>query len=366
MIVCDRCFKDREIKEIIKSLKNVGQCPTCGQSRVHRYDTEKDAELIHKFEGLVDVYTPSDELPDDYNRGDLQSLKYELCYNWDIFNLDTDKIYSFLISICKEKYKERPILFDGSVGIIELTNEEYIKNNSILKGYKWEDFVEEIKHRNRFNTDHINEDVLELFCTYVSKIYKEGTTFFRARISKDEEGYDAENMGAPPAELATAGRANPEGISYLYLASCIETACHEVRTRGNDIVSIAEFRLKEDIYVVDLTSVDKISAFSELDFTQHAINRKHLRKISSEIAKPLLRSGSALDYLPTQYICEYIKNIEKNNKKVYRGIEYKSTLYEGGYNITIFDENLGDESVFECINVDLYRANLHYSRNKLN
>jgi hypothetical protein len=61
-----------------------------------------------------------------------------------------------------------------------------------------------------------------------------------------------------------------------------------------------------------------------------------------EIAKPLRRSDSPLDYLPTQYISEFIKFAG------YAGVEYASTLNVGGYNLAVFDESL-----FECTDVSV-------------
>ncbi len=71
------------------------------------------------------------------------------------------------------------------------------------------------------------------------------------------------------------------------------------------------------------------------------MNRKVFKEIALEVAKPLRRSDSALEYLPTQYIAEFIKS------QGYDGVEYASTLREGGYNIAVFDERL-----FECVSVN--------------
>jgi len=67
--------------------------------------------------------------------------------------------------------------------------------------------------------------------------------------------------------------------------------------------------------------------------------------IGREIAKPL-RNDNLLDYLPTQYVSEYIKS------KGYEGIEYRSTLDKDGINIAVFDQEL-----FKCINTTVYIVN---------
>ncbi len=59
-----------------------------------------------------------------------------------------------------------------------------------------------------------------------------------------------------------------------------------------------------------------------------------------EIAKPVRRNDSPLEYLPTQYIAEFVKS------EGYDGVEYESTLRKGGVNLALFDESL-----VECVNV---------------
>ena len=71
-----------------------------------------------------------------------------------------------------------------------------------------------------------------------------------------------------------------------------------------------------------------------------------MEKIGSEIAKPLRRHDSALDYLPTQYISDFIKS------EGFAGIEYKSTMCKDGINFAIFDEKL-----FECVETKSYDIN---------
>ena len=55
------------------------------------------------------------------------------------------------------------------------------------------------------------------------KTIKKGRIFYRCRIS-DKTGFTTNQMGNPPNELATGGRANPKGISsgiFLALAPLI-------------------------------------------------------------------------------------------------------------------------------------------------
>lgn len=79
-----------------------------------------------------------------------------------------------------------------------------------------------------------------------------------------------------------------------------------------------------------------------------------LRQISAEIAKPL-RFENVLDYLPTQYICDFIRS------NGFDGVRYKSVMREGvGNNLAVFDEmNL------QCVNVEVHDVgDISYSYNK--
>jgi hypothetical protein len=120
--------------------------------------------------------------------------------------------------------------------------------------------------------------------------------------------------------------------------------------------------LKTDITVVDLRAITEISPFIEgLDYLDHAINKNYLEKLNNEMSKPLRRSDSVLDYVPTQYIADFIKSIEHNGKQEYAGIEYNSTTNPGGYNLAIFNPDL-----FECISVSVYDIEkLQYTSKKV-
>ena len=219
----------------------------------------------------------------------------------------------------------------------------------------------EIKTKNRYHSKLINFDILEKYCSFIRKTYKTGDLFYRARIS-GQTGYPISEMSAPPAGKSSEGRANARGITCLYVASDVDTTLHEVRAGVFDFVSVGTFRLKQDITVVDLRAITEISPFVDgLEYLDHAINKQYLEKLNSEMSKSLRRSDSTLDYVPTQYIVDFIKSIEHNGAQEYDGIEYNSTTNPGGYNLAIFNPDL-----FECISVSVYDIEkLQYTSKKV-
>ncbi|MFZ5969408.1 MAG: RES family NAD+ phosphorylase [Bacillota bacterium] len=351
MICCNKCFCDFELKAIIERLGQIGNCQICGGSNVYIYNTDKNTDLVEYFDEFISIYTPTQSLPLEFPKAEMRLLKDELFTNWNIFNkLNATNIYKIITSICSEKYQQIPEHFDYPVGIAEFYSPEYLNEHSLLRTNSWENFVTALKTQNRFHTNLINLEILERFCSYIRKPYKKGTVFYRGRIASSS-GLCANEMGAPPHEKASAGRANAQGIRCLYLADSFETTIREVRAGAFDLISVGKFELQEDIIVVDLKSIDKISPFLEdLDCMEHAINKEHLNKINDEMGKAVRKSDSDLDYVPTQYISDFIKSIEHDGQAEYAGLEYNSTMKSDGFNLAIFYADL-----FKCIDVKTYR-----------
>lgn len=72
-------------------------------------------------------------------------------------------------------------------------------------------------------------------------------------------------MGCPEKGKATAGRANPLGIPYLYLCKDEKTTYYEVRSVYLDKLSIGKFKIQRDLRIVDFNS--KSSLFLSFDGT---------------------------------------------------------------------------------------------------
>ena len=342
MNCCERCFKDSEITAIIAGQKIEGNCDFCKQKNVFIYDIEKNNILTQLFDGLTDIFSTEDSLT-AYPKSELNSIIYFLSKSWGIFACEDTIAYELLKVICNDKYEKQPDLFDSPVGISELFDPDYLEEHSIIRTKNWDHFVGNIKHVNRFYSNYINTDILKYYLELTSKTYPKDYSFFRARICKDSSGIEKGKMGAPSKEFVTAGRANSEGIPCLYLADSPDTTLYEVRAGVYDYTTVGEFKLLEDINIVNLASIDKISPFQADEPTQFAINIECLKQIGRELAKPLRRYDSPLDYLPTQYISDFIKYLK------YDGIEYISTMCPKGYNLALFDVN-----ICECIRTEVY------------
>lgn len=351
MYIGINCFEDVEIRTIISSIGKRGTCDLTGEKNVYIYDTEhvsEDYDLKAYFLEIIDIYTPESQLPPDFPSDNLKMIEEILVSDWSIFSVPKECVKSIIISICKSEYSENSKIFAERVGLEKLCDSDFLKRNCLTRESTWEKFTSSIKSINRFHSNHINLDLLKTFfeSSVMQKVIEKGNTdFYRARIS-DENGLKKNEMGPPPMGLITAGRANSQGIRCLYLSNDEITTIHEIRARAFDYISIGKFKAKQELQIVDLSNLDKISPFSMNDFNAEwfSINMSILKKISKEIAKPLRRQDSDLDYLPSQYIADYIKSLG------YAGICYRSTLNKKGVNYAIFDGKK-----FECIEVSLVR-----------
>jgi hypothetical protein len=215
----------------------------------------------------------------------------------------------------------------------------------------WEKLKEDLKWKRRFLTDI--DDMIELGWDASFDVFSEihsNTSLYRSRINLESQlqPFKSSEMGSPPDKSTSAGRANPQGIPYLYLSKSLETTLYEIRATFLDNISIGVFRVIDDTYLklVDFTS--RQSPFNSmgniLNFTKGRLIRN---AISRELSKPLRRYDSELEYIPTQFICEFIRYITGAD-----GLQFYSSLDETGVNIVLFNQEK-----INCIDVELHQIN---------
>lgn len=136
------------------------------------------------------------------------------------------------------------------------------------------------------------------------------------------QGYNKINSGAPQNYLSKEGRLNPAGISYLYTAEKEDTAVYEVKPFIGQEVSVAILKTKKELTVLDLTrEFPKVVVpfpFGE-EYDIKAEIDSLLDVISQKFKTP--NYGDTFEYIPTQYIAEYIKEVLK-----YDGIRFGAHL----------------------------------------
>ena len=284
MKCCPNCFVDSEIKGIISSISGeTGLCDYCGATEQSIISVD---ELQDTFVPLLELYESNEDASND--------LFVQINSDWSVFS-DETYCRQVLRDICGDKYG---FLLSGNVKL------KYTVNDSMAD---WANFAGEIKKENRFfiQRNVIVQDVVKQLLNRHTKTIKAGTIFFRGRISDNEYGFPPDGLRQPPHDKATPGRANPDGISYLYLAKEKDTTLYEIGASLNDYVCIGEFELLTDIKIVVLKDVHTISPFLEdVNLEEYVKNKDILTQFGIALSTPLRSFDSVREYLPTQYLCE--------------------------------------------------------------
>lgn len=322
----------------------MGDCDYCFSKDVWTYSPK---ELNVFLKGIIDLYEV------DHAKG--LPIEEQLIKDFP------QKIFTSILTESKNTEKLiREILIDDIDYYKEtLTNPVRLKFHKsdnekvIIKPLlsSWNKFSDEIKTINRFHLNNkLDLDKFKSLFKHFEKRISKQDLFYRARICSDTKGYPIHQMGNPRPELAKAGRANPEGISYLYLAKEVKTTLYETRSSLFDYVSVGTFRInekleEEDLKVVNLNSnTYDVFVLAEIETLEEVLmHRPFTDKLEKELSKPRRKSDSELDYLPTQYLSELIKSMG------FDGIEYQSSLHSNGYNIAIFNPEK-----FTCIDSRVY------------
>jgi RES domain-containing protein len=337
------------LKELFNDKETVGDCDFCPSENVKCIEV---SELCESFVPIFQFYREI-EYGRDFIKGDDpinhgEFLPDLIENEWHpIFSddFDLDKSDEFWDSLVEQKWIDKdnlPLDLSGLYVMIEDSFEDY-----------WDSFSDYLKTNRRFTIKrddvlHFADFLPELLSGIEVKV-NSGDKYYRARLGTGEETepFPKEKMGAPPPEKTlTGGRANPPGIPFLYLSDEEKTAIAEVRPWKGATVSIATFTTKKDINLVDLTPKFYIDdPFSYGDKLEYVIkDNSILRRLAKELSKPINPGKISIEYVPTQYVTEIIRNFE------YDGMIYPSALGKGK-NIVLFDE-----AVVECMD----DVKLHY------
>ncbi|MDR5820811.1 RES family NAD+ phosphorylase [Caballeronia sp. LZ043] len=310
---CPECFGDHALRDTIFPFLQAGHgtCDFCGTADTQLLEPTK---LANYFELLVNVYEPAK---------DGKSLVEWMKDDWNLFSHQRMDL-----AHAKELLSE--ILDDGEIVRRGFTPSESYKSEGLAQ---WDKLRDEMMYANRWFLDiAIDLDRLHqlLHMLIAPKLPRQ---WYRARMRTDDELFPIDKMGAPPKRRSSHGRANPAGIPYLYLGSHPETAAAEIRPHTGEVACVADFTIPE-IKAVDLRNPRKlVSPFILTDASeigQLRADLPFLERLGEELTRPVQPAGAAIDYIPSQYLCEFIK------KSSFDGVVYRSSVSEG-INLALFN-----------------------------
>lgn len=335
MYCCPGCFSDRFLgPEIEASQERVGTCPSCGAPEVALVSAERLSEY---FVPVADLYEPSAS----EEAAPLHQLIQE---HWKIFRVDG---YEALFAA---------IVAGIDVDLSTNYRARYRDDSALVD--QWQGFSDELKHENRyFPTKAIDEEFLAFLLTNLYEKLAAGSVAYRARITTDQDMSQAgeADFRKPSPEYASGGRANPDGISYFYTASDEKTAVAEVRPQCGDKVAVATFEARQELRLVDLRNpYSTFTPFGHEGGLEDILFKglPLLGHLGETLSRPVVKgSVTPFDYLPSQYLCEFIK------KQGFDGIIYNSSLADG-HNYVTFDD---DYFVYrEATDVEVERVDITF------
>lgn len=362
MNCCEKCFVDKLLIKHIRQNGSRGYCDYCKTRRAKVVD----ASLLHDlFDPVLSVFTPLQ--PGEHFHPDLSREAISVgatlpdCIEWKMgWTVFNDTLSG----------ENRCKLLDAIRSLDPRSGDNCIRSDELWAAPEdsffhtseediWFGFSEAIKWKRRFIPDEKSgfmtnpKDWLPQYLHEIAYFVKPRETFWRARLGGIEtqyvvsKPYPALEMGVPPKNKATAGRANPTGIPYLYVAEKEMTAVAEIRPFLGGKVSVAAVNPLVDLQLVDLTSVRSIeSPFGVKNLRMELEKNALLTILNRELSKPVNPALAEIEYVPTQYLAEVILDAG------YDGIRYNSAMHSGGFNIVFFDhEKMKIQDSTKLINV---------------
>lgn len=316
--VCESCVDDDYLKHVISQNLVASECDFCGASSDE--DIAAPVEVLmpslagavhHFFNDPTSAGVPWDDGPVFEGEGTIDMLmSLPLECNDELFEV---------VSAAFTNTDWVP----AAGGHFASTHDHKVLNDS------WGTFVHAVKHETRF---HFHRSTLERDADWdvmspgetlsalgrVSTIaglvrtVEAGKKLYRARTKAQGESWvpDEQSMGAPPKNLARAGRMNPAGISYLYCALEPQTAAAEIVSNPPLELVMASYEAVRDLRILDLFNMPDVPSIID-DGRRHTYEPLlFLHRFVEEVCRPVSKNGGEhIDYVPSQVVCEWFSHV---------------------------------------------------------
>lgn len=354
--VCARCVNDTALKDALKSQACSGRCDYCGR-RGRVVPVEVLQEAVY-----ATVWTYYHE-PTDAG------------VPWDggfiIDPIEIDEVFSELGFDGHSELLSDIIGADMGNGWVAAADGHWASahEHEVLLS-SWSSFEDVIKHKTRFHFGQAGETFTagpqeiepgrmlgvlgERLRPYIRPI-EAGTVAYRVRVRGLTETWKpcASELGAPPPDVARAGRMNPAGIPYLYMAFDIATALRESGVSSETIgdVFVASFEVVETLWVIDLTRLKKPPSVFDVDRKREREEALFAHGFVDAISKPVTKNGREhIEYVPSQVVCEYLAQVFSPGSGVMLGgIVFPSSVHANGKNLVVFPSDRGLDQSFNGV-----------------
>lgn len=328
--LCQQCVSDAHLKRYIEQQGElIDVCGICESQQVKA--VEQDAALTQLVRALVRFYF--DEW--DYNTHDGGTDIETLI--WDNRELFSDRFFAhedpaldFLSSALREGY------YDYDKGISLYSGHSNGRNPPFpaiqFSHSKFEQSIVRLSASKRYG--ELLQSIAQTidYCEQHIRNNPTDLVLYRARIGIAEEGYDEHDfqyrrkkyfrpfqdkeIGVAPVTVASKGRMNREGFSFLYASEDPNTAVHEIRPAPGDQVSVGAFNQVQPLVIADFTRVDLLDFFRSDASMAIFEELYHLNRLLSHA----VGTQKDFQYLYTQLLAEELI------RRGFDGIRFSSSL----------------------------------------
>lgn len=334
--VCYECCVARLLKDLVVRQGETATCSLCGATKVRCAGTGTDDFLL-AIKALIRYHFGEWQYHSKLGDGSLEGLfsidpNPLLRINPAQSDIDReDVILSFMSDVNDRQMQVEVITAYGRDIYGHYPHTPVSAGEShILQSAR-----RKLADTNYFLVEDEYEAIIRPIVVYMSGTVSAGSKWHRARMGAKRRAADFHEIGAPPqyffephkdkaigappVGVATAGRVNRPGVSYLYLASNSETAAAEIRPHPGELVSVGMFEVNKDLRVVDLRTHDLTKLWrsdSQLEMLELIIA---MEKIFATAAPPSNRSA----YTLTQFLAEIFRRLG------FDGVLFRSTVGDG-------------------------------------
>lgn len=342
--VCGKCVSDQFLARLVADNPASDSCSYCNAHGMiaapfatvmdHIYDT-----VLHYYGDAEDVGVPVDgdgggwALPDV----DLIDILTELDTEW------SDELREDILHCLEWK------------GKYWVTRDWDLDNPAEALAYGWRAFTNTVLHKTRylFLSEPVDEwdasrpdyipvsnvlDTLGALVTNLNLVTRldGGTVCYRAR---DGHYKEFSEVSVPPKDHAGAGRMNPAGIPYLYVARDRETARREIKPEKQEGYTLATLKTKTSLLLLNLADLPALPSIFALEKYNERHQLQFLYAFRQEIHQPVSKDGKEhVEYIPTQIISEFFRHRFTYHGEKLAGIMFNSSQTDGK-NVTLFVSN---------------------------
>jgi Zn ribbon nucleic-acid-binding protein len=334
--VCPACVKHDSFRALINDYgEDSRTCSLCGQTR-RTIDVSLPA-FVQLAKSLVRYFFSEWQYNEHHGGDGLEQLL--LRENPLIENGDPDVVEEIALRVFEkpyEKYDDGVTLFAGYDNGVQLPLLRSLSDDEAALVTR---LRADLTRVNYFVVEREITEALRPLADRVSRQIPAGQHYFRARIGiaqrfrfgddLEREGFiplSGAAIGAPPPTKASAGRGNRQGVSFLYVASTVDTALAEVRPHPGHLVSIGTLAPDRAL---------KIANFHDIAISNYAMSDAGLadflllQSINRELSEPITPDERD-KYVLGQLITDVCRQLG------FDGVQYRSSVATG-HNLCLFE-----------------------------